>query len=340
MSDGGGESGKENEQIVNRKSGGGDFGQVIAKIAVGQICESVGFQGFQQSALKVLSDIAIRYLCGLGKTAHFYSNLAGRTECNIFDIIQGLEDLESHGFSGASDVNHCLAGSGAIREIIRYMCLAEEIPFARPIPHFPVIRNRKPTQSFLQIRETPAAKHVPAWLPAFPDPRTDIHTPLWNERATDSGTNKIEEKRQQRKVEWSLLSLQQRLACNGLAAPASVDTGDVGKAKGATESNPFLAPPLQFGEKDVVHVSIPAKLSNETAVEKRVSVLDTFTPTIEEPKSGFCDLGDGNRKCLQNKDADRTTLGYAMDDEKDDKKRRAEQILKESKENPRELAQL
>jgi transcription initiation factor TFIID subunit 8 len=103
MSNGGRESEREPEKpAAQRKPSGVEFAQAIAKIAVAQICESEGFQTFQQSAIETLSDVAVRYIRDVGKTAHYYANLAGRTECNVFDIIQGLEDLGSaQGFLGA-----------------------------------------------------------------------------------------------------------------------------------------------------------------------------------------------------------------------------------------------
>ncbi|OVA14601.1 Bromodomain transcription factor [Macleaya cordata] len=371
MTDGGGESGKENEHDGKKKSGGGsdEFGLAIARIAVAQICENSGFQSFQQSALESLSDIAIRYLRELGKTAHFYANLAGRTDCNVFDIIQGLEDLGSaHGFSGASDINRCSTSSGTVREIIQFVNLTEEIPFARPVPQFPVTKNRKPTPSFGQISETPDGEHIPAWLPAFPDPHTYVNSPMSNERETDrmmAKNHKIEELRQHRKAEWSLLNLQQRLACNGSAATTSVDPGDAAKAKRAAESNPFLAPPLQSGEIDVSPVAVPAKISNEAVPGKnRASVLDIFAPAIEASTDGICESGHSARKILpskrpivnfklgfakkslgmpldltvQNQGVGTTASWFGRDDEMDEKKRRAEQILKESMENPQKLA--
>ncbi|XP_058096451.1 transcription initiation factor TFIID subunit 8 [Magnolia sinica] len=389
MSDGGGESGRDidNSGITHNNSynnsnesgtksreapsGSDDFGRAVTRIAVAQVCEVAGFQSFQQSALDALSDIAVRYLRDLGKTARFYANSSGRTECNVFDVIQGLEDLcLLQGFSGASDVNRCLAGSGTVREIMQYVSLSEEIPFVRPLPRFPVIKARKPTPSFAQVGEVPPGKHIPDWLPAFPDPHTYVRTPVWNERAKDPSTDKMEQARQQarqrRKAERSLLSLQQRLACNGTAGPSWADAGDAGKEKGALDANPFLAPPLQFGEKDVSVVNIPARLSNEAAVENQVSVLETFAPAIEAAKSGFSDSGEGERKVLPNKrpavrfgfgidkksvsvplgmgaknmGVERSTYWFGRDDEKDDKKRRAEQILKEAMESPQELAQL
>ncbi|KAA8547906.1 hypothetical protein F0562_004335 [Nyssa sinensis] len=341
MNDGGGESGRECEHnITRKKSGTDDFAQAIAKIAVAQVCESVGFQSFQQSALNTLSDVAVRYICHIGKTANLYANFSSRTECNLFDIIQGLEDLGSQqGFSGASDINRCLAVSGTVEEIIQYVGKAEEIPFAYLVPHFPIVKDRKTMSSFMQIGEMPPAEHIPAWLPAFPDPQTYTHTSLQNERDRDTQMLKIEQAKEHKKVEHSLLNLQQRLACNGSEAQTAVDSGDAAKAKRAADSNPFLAAPLQFA-------------------------LETFAPAIEAVKSRLCDSEEGSKKVLLNKrptvqfkfgfgkkslataispwdeGSEKTASWFENDNEKDDKKRRAEKILKKSMENPQELAQL
>ncbi|KAL3695244.1 hypothetical protein R1sor_009320 [Riccia sorocarpa] len=64
-------------------SGSGDeFGHAVAKIGVAQLCEAVGFNAMQRSAGETLADILIRYLTDLAKAAHFYANLAGRTQYN------------------------------------------------------------------------------------------------------------------------------------------------------------------------------------------------------------------------------------------------------------------
>ncbi|KAK9920968.1 hypothetical protein M0R45_029502 [Rubus argutus] len=98
MSHGDGESSRVNEPGSSgaprrpQPGGGGadEFGRAVSKVAVAQICESVGFQGFKESALDSLADIAIRYLRDLGKMANYYANLAGRTESNVFDIVRGV----------------------------------------------------------------------------------------------------------------------------------------------------------------------------------------------------------------------------------------------------------
>ncbi len=373
MSHGGVSDTRGNEQNKecdsSRRAGAGagsdDFGRAVTKVAVAQICENVGFQSFKDSALEALTDIAIRYIRDLGKTGSFYANIAGRTECNVFDIVRGLEDLEaSQGFSGASEVKNCLAGSGTVRGIDEYVDSVEEIPFAQSLPRFPVIKNRKLIPSFVQMGETPPGKHIPEWLPALPDQHTYIHTPVWNERVTDPRADKIEQARQRRKAERSLLSLQQRLLFNG-SVGSSASCSDVKELDGV-EKNPFLQMPLQPGEKDVSPVVIPCKPSDEIGGRNHVSVLEAFAPAIEAVRDRFTDDGEDGKKVLpdvrpgiqlkfrsgkkflgesldlslQKKGVGRPASWVARDEERDDKRRRAEFILKQSTVNPQELNQL
>ncbi|KAL9362196.1 hypothetical protein Peur_044981 [Populus x canadensis] len=340
-----------------------DFGRAVSRMAVAQICESVGFHGFKESALDSLSDITIRYLCDLAKIASFYANLSGRTQCNFFDIVRSFEDIvgASQGFLGASISGNCLVNSGTIKEIIDFVGSNDEIPFAQPVPRFPVIRVRKLIPSFESMSEAPPGKHIPAWLPALPDPHTYLHTPMWNERAVDPRAEKIEQARQRRKAERALLSLQQRLLSNGSAGASSLGVSNNVKELGVVESNQFLATPLESGKKDVSPVVLPDKLKNH------VSVMEAFAPVIEAAKEGgICDDVDVERKSLPEKrlavafkfKTGKKLLGESLDlsllkkgegrtghwlgrdDERDDKKRRAEYILRQSMENPQELTQL
>lgn len=309
MSNGGGESGKELEHSNHSKknSRNEEFVHAIAKMAVAQVCESSGFQGFQQSALDTLSDIAVRYISHIGKTANSNANLAGRIECNVFDIIQGLEDLGmSQGFSGASDTNRCLAGSGAVQEIAEYVELAEELPFAYSIPRFPVTKERKPTPSFMQIGESPPGEHIPMWLPAFPDPETYTCMPVGSDQEGNEGMDKVVQVKEYRKLEGSVSNMHQRLDCNGSEIPISIDPGYAFSLKQAADSNPFLVAPLRFGEKEVSPVILPAKLSDGNVAQNRadwanhVSLLETSAPAVDAVKSKTFDSEEGNKKVLLN----------------------------------------
>lgn len=364
MSDGGEAKGKKYEQndsvIRSGASGASNYGRSISRIVVAQVCESVGFEAFNESALDSIADIAIRYLCDLGKTSKYYANLAGRTECNVFDIVQGLEDLGmSKGFSGASEIhNDCLVSSGAIREIKEYVETAEEIPFAQPVTRFPVIRESRMIPSFLQMGETPYSKHIPPWLPAFPDPHTYIRTPVWNERVSDPRADKIELAKQHRKAERSLLRLQQQLVSNGSLVASLFAEPDVnGNGLEISEAeNPFLADPFEAGERVVSTVNPPAN---------HVSLMETFSPAIEAMKDGL-DCGSDGEQILperrnsvflefkrgkkvfgepldlriRNKFFGRTAPWFGREDERDDKKRRVEYILRQPMDNQQEFPQL
>ncbi|GAY56831.1 hypothetical protein CUMW_174890 [Citrus unshiu] len=370
MNHGGGESTSRSESRTDTSSDrpkAEDFSRAVSKMAVAQICESVGFQGFKDSALDALLDIAIRYICDLGKTSSFQANLACRTECNLFDIIRGIEDLEVlKGFMGAAEIGKCLVGSGIVKEIIDFVESKEEIPFAQPIPQYPVIRSRRLIPSFEEMNETPPGKHIPSWLPAFPDPHTYIYTPMWNERKSDPRADKIELARQRRKAEMALLSLQQRLVCNGETGTSASRPANDEEQLPKTGSNPFFAKPLQSGEKDISPVGLPAKLKDKMSGGNHMSVMEAFAPAIEAVKvSGFSDDADGDRRYLPEKrpavhfkfragkkflgeildsslqkKGGRRSASFWRDEEKDDKKRRAEFILKQSIENPQELSQL
>ncbi|XP_051119836.1 transcription initiation factor TFIID subunit 8 [Andrographis paniculata] len=332
------------------------FGSEISRIAVAQICNSVGFEGFNKSALESLSDIAIRCISDLGKTSKFIANLAGRTECNVFDVVQGLEDLglQQRHSNDSGIRTGCVIGSSAVRELKEFVETAEEVPFAQPLPRFPVIREPRTIPSFLQMDETPSSKHIPDWLPAFPDPHTYIKTPVWNERVSDPRTDKIELARQHRKAERSLLNLQQRL----LSIESNDESDDGGNwPQIDVTTSPFRA------EKEKSSVKLPVKVDAQT--EKHVSLLETFAPAIEAMKDGLDSGSDGERAMpkkrtftylefksgkkvfgepldlrIRNRASGRTMAWFGREEEKDDKKRRVEFILRQSLENQQELPQL
>jgi transcription initiation factor TFIID subunit 8 len=292
------------------------FGRSVAKLAVAQVCEATGFHALQQSAVETLADIALRYLGDLGKAAHSYANLSGRTQCNALDVILGIEDLGS-GLAGAAETSRCVANSAALRDVMRYVEYAEEIPFARPVPHFPVFKKRAPTPSFAQLGETPPHPHIPSWLPAFPDPHTYCHTPVWNERKSDPRLDKLEQARQRRKAERSLVSLHLRLSGRGAVVSdgsnnnllnlvvtsggdsqpysrqqwpsqdvSSVKTapeahGSKGKGKRPAAHHPFLAPPLSAGEKEVTLVT-PFRGTTELHAQNQDSHGPAALPSVLE----------------------------------------------------------
>ncbi|XP_076929173.1 uncharacterized protein LOC143593428 [Bidens hawaiensis] len=303
MSDGGGgESVIEIESRVSkRRRKNDDFAQAVARIAVAQICESIGFQGFQESALETLSAVACRYIREIGKASGFYADLAGRTECNVFDVIQGLEDLNlSQGFVGASDRDNCLSGSGIVKEISQYVNLTEEIGFAYSVPSFPISKERKSTPSFLQAGETPPTDDIPFWVPKFPDPETYTKSNLASSaEETQIQPDKIDQ--EQKVLEPLPSKLEQFRARSDSVFPVIVEPGNV--SGNERVNNPFLAVPLKPGEKEVSLVLLPAKLKEEDMVQNygnHVSGLDTVGPECQEVRGGGNETDKGSKEVVFN----------------------------------------
>uniref|UniRef100_A0A7C8YDD8 Bromodomain associated domain-containing protein n=1 Tax=Opuntia streptacantha TaxID=393608 RepID=A0A7C8YDD8_OPUST len=372
MSDGGKENGKDSEPKTRKPAGGEDFVRAIAKIAVAQICENEGFQSFQQSALEALADVAVRYIKEIGKTANLYANLAGRSECNVLDVIQGLEDLGSiQGFPGASDIHHSLASSGVVREIRQHVSLAEEVPFAYSLPRFPVSKEPKLPPSFLTAGEEPLGEHIPVWLPAFPHPETKSTVPTCNGGVIAGDAARLQEQiKVQERGESSVMCMQQRLAANN-GSEAVFGPGDSSKGKRTVDINPFLAPPLLYGEREVSSIVPPPRFIGGAGVANHVTgnMMEGFAlaSPIEDSQNMLSEVDERNksmkldgrpivrfklssaRKSLpafknviaENEGDEELACSFGTrDDEKDEMKRRAEQILKESMENPSDPAQL
>ncbi|KAL8117256.1 transcription initiation factor TFIID subunit 8-like [Apium graveolens] len=366
------ENGKEvveRSNRLNRFSRNEEFVEAIAKMAVAQVCESSGFQGFQQSALDTLSDIAIRYMNQIGKIAVSNANLSGRNECNVFDVLQGLEDLGmSQGFSGASEIDRGVEGSGIVREISEYVEFSERVPFAYSIPSFPVVKEMKVTESFFKSGGSPPDEHIPTWLPVFPDSETYRSLPVESKGVGDGEMDKSGHIENSKKVEASVSYTHRLLNCNGTDMPA--DKGNDSSSKRATDSNPFLAAPRRSSEKQVSSVVLPAKFAeedtalNNPAATNQVAVLEAFASATDLVKDCAFDSEETRKKALpDNRPAvqfklrtSKNLVGTSIsihkeqvpnspssiknENMKDDRKRRAEQILKESLENQHELAQL
>ncbi|XP_023540162.1 transcription initiation factor TFIID subunit 8-like isoform X2 [Cucurbita pepo subsp. pepo] len=311
---------KEQQSSDSRKCRGNEFGREVSRIAVAQICNSAGFHRFKESALDALVDIAIKYLRHLGKIAALYANLAGRIECNVFDIIRGLEELESsQGFQEAWEPIQCLANSG----------------------------NRKAIPSFLQIGETPPGKHIADWLPAFPDAHTYDPSTLWRRSPSEPCAEKMEMARQRRKAEKSVSGLQKRLVSCGSARNGN---GEIELSGG--ESNPFLGTCLQEMEDGtamdgISHLSVPEVVApaieaiNGCGLAKneddKARILPIERPPVrfklETSKTFLRGSRNLNAKMAGNRES---VFWVRRDDERDEKKRRVEYIPRHSQENSHE----
>ncbi|KAM0862349.1 hypothetical protein ACQ4PT_045340 [Festuca glaucescens] len=360
MSDRGGTSSRGN---------GDEYGRAMVRAAVAQALEAAGFDCTHRSAVDALVDVLLRYVTHLGRAAAFHANLAGRTLANEYDIIQSLEEIgtDFDGFAGAGTSGRCLVGSGVVRDLMAFVDSKDELPFTRPLPRFPVPCAPQPAPSFAVAGRETGMTHVPEWLPVFPDPHTYVRTEVWSEQAAKDRVDMVEQVRQRRKAEKSLLSLQQRLAlagADGFRPAVSQDTTAKGKEiqLAGSKRNPFLEPALPPGDKEVAELDMPPE-------RKKLSILEAFAPAIQGADAMEIDSGTGrvqnqNRKSIVPKERapvrlkigiDKKLLAAALNSQsvdlredpsflkeeiKDDRKRRAGMILRASMENPQELPQL
>lgn len=275
------------------------------------------------------------------------------------------------GFAGCSDVHHSLSSSGLIREIRQYVGLTEEIPFAYSLPRFPVCREHNLPPSFFQAGEEPPGEHIPAWLPVFPLPESNSIVPFCNggENVADKTREELQIKVQER-GEPSVMSMQQGLVVNN-GSEAIFGHGDSSKQKRTSDINPFLAPPLLYGEKEVSSVVPPSRFIGGATMGNHVTgnMMEGFALAIEASQDKVSETEERDKsigldgrpvvrfklssarkskslpaptKVIIEDDGDEELASRfeARDAEKDEKKRRAEQILKESMENPLDPTEL
>lgn len=166
--------GEPNDQVADTPS---EFSFAKAKIAVAQICQSVGYKRSEYDALETLTDVSVRYIQAIARSAASFANASNRTNSNLFDLINGIHDLCSvKGFPGGSAMHKSnLLGSKALKEIMNSVNLSKAAPSTKPIPLKNTSGSQNPKltiDSGTSICRFEKAKiqylHIPSWLPDFP----------------------------------------------------------------------------------------------------------------------------------------------------------------------------
>lgn len=70
-----------------------EYSRAIARVVAAQLAELEGFDAVQESSIEVLSELLLRYLSELCRSAHEYAEMAGRTDSNVADVVLALEDM-------------------------------------------------------------------------------------------------------------------------------------------------------------------------------------------------------------------------------------------------------
>jgi transcription initiation factor TFIID subunit 8 len=154
-----------------------EFSFAIAKTAVSQICQSVGYKRSKYDALEALTSVTTKYLEAIARSAASFANASNRTDSNLFDLINSIHDLSSvRGFPGGSKMHTSnLLRSAALKDIVDFVKFSKEVPFSKPIPSKNayggqnseiIIDSSTPTHC---IKEAKIQNlHIPRWLPDFP----------------------------------------------------------------------------------------------------------------------------------------------------------------------------
>ncbi|WCJ28475.1 Bromodomain transcription factor [Euphorbia peplus] len=189
-----------------------DFHYELTKIAVSQICESIGFKSTHLSSLQTLSSIAALYIKSVAETAASYSNRSNRTQSNLLDIIHALHDLSlPHGFVGAADLHsNRLFSSKVMKDLSVFVKINDEIPFAKPVPmpERPLIMNSENPSRILK------SEVIPGWLPGFPEEdtyrrverRSERRREVWERSEMVESSGEIERERKKMREEKNVKS--------------------------------------------------------------------------------------------------------------------------------------
>ncbi|KMZ75563.1 hypothetical protein ZOSMA_113G00510 [Zostera marina] len=142
------------------------FYEEISTIAVSQIALAMGYRKAHRFAVQSLADVLGRYVQSIATVAASTANSWGRTDSNLFDVIIALEHMcTPRGFPGLADPYRPLIRSPVLRDLMTFVSVVEDIPFAKPIPRciggVSVIRG-------VGFQNMQSHNHIPSWLPVFP----------------------------------------------------------------------------------------------------------------------------------------------------------------------------
>ncbi|KAF6265553.1 Bromodomain associated-domain-containing protein [Scenedesmus sp. NREL 46B-D3] len=217
-----------------------EFSRSVARVVAAQIAEASGFDACQESAIEILADLLLRYLTTVCSSSHSYAELAGRSQSNLADLLLSLEEL---GVT-AEDLHQHL-------ELQR-----SDVPFAHTLAPFPV-RTQRPVPPTFADQGEPHPAHLPAFLPAFPDPHTYQHTAAFAGHEADPHKQRQSMLEAKQKAEAALNKLHQRMSSKAaqpdinpfLVAPAveqlpaQLPAATVGAAAAAPAPAPAVGAP-------------------------------------------------------------------------------------------------
>ncbi|KAK9919071.1 hypothetical protein WJX75_009128 [Coccomyxa subellipsoidea] len=245
-----------------------DHSRAIARVIVAQMAQGAGFERLQASAHESLADLLMRFMAELGSASHSYAELACRTSTNLSDVLLAFEDMGVR-----------------LEDLIQYANAEEEVPFAWPVAKYPVSKRPLTLPTFADRKEE-APKHIPDYLPAFPDKHTYVETPAYAAHEKDARKQRAAADAAKRKAETALVKLHQRqtaLQAANAATEASAAAEKTGAPVLGADTNPFLLQPLwedQASTGAKPDGSLPVSSTAQMASPEATANTDSLTEAI------------------------------------------------------------
>jgi len=221
------------------------FSKAAMKVVTAQVCQELGFNAISSNAVESLAEITQKYIEELGHASHHYAELAGRTECNFNDVRQSFNDLYIK-----------------IDDLRAFARFADNMPFAKAIPEFPLKKSSLPNQSNKGTRipnilakeeiKQPLLPHIPECLPPFPPPHTYVHSTISPPQITDQEEIRKKKNKEKKQIEESLSKLNSK---TGSHPTANYDSAR--KPQFTSGTNPYLIPAKIKEEKNSSSNSVP-----------------------------------------------------------------------------------
>ncbi|XP_049541411.1 nascent polypeptide-associated complex subunit alpha, muscle-specific form isoform X1 [Anopheles darlingi] len=152
----------------------------VLKIAVAQICQTIGWHSTHTTTMELLVDVTQHFLREISRIMHRYSELYNRTEPNLDDLALAYRDI---------GIN--------LPEMLEYIEFVDPIPLSLDVPRFPVPKETnlcflKPGSKEVLTRPMHIPEYLPPMLIEAPTSESGDLGEEGTEHGTDDGTGGIE----------------------------------------------------------------------------------------------------------------------------------------------------
>lgn len=220
---------------------------------------------------EALADVAMSFIEQLAKESNEQAELAGRSDCNLLDVLNSLDI--AYKFTHTS-----------LRDLAKYH-MFQEIPFPYDVPKFPASPRPRKRARELHIEEEDKRErnYIDSWMPTLPSAHTFISTPM--------AFDKAEKKKDPAVLREQRLSIEKSLAKLKEAQTNGSDKENLlSQAAASAPNNPYLVRP-RLGEGDTIddHGGVDRAELTEPPMDDVEDARDTNGNLVDKPKGAIHD---------------------------------------------------